>query len=280
MARARMPRPRPRGHLMLRNVYLKTLRDSKRSILYYSIGSIALGLYVTLFYPTIRDATGFADFLEQLPETLQSIIGDAETYTTAEGFLNAEVFSFMGPMVFGVFAIMAGTAAIAGEEESHTLDQLLANPISRRSVLLQKAGSMMTSMAVLSVALWVGLVGGSKIAGFDLSLTGTTQAIISLYLLGITLGLIALAIGASTGRKGLAGGIAAAVGVVGFLLDTFLSVVDALDPARFISLFYYFNSNDVIINGINPVHFLTLVAIALIAVIISIWRFEGRDLAS
>jgi len=265
---------------MLRNVYLKTLRDSKRSILYYSIGSIALGLYVTLFYPTIRDATGFADFLEQLPETLQSIIGDAETYTTAEGFLNAEVFSFMGPMVFGVFAIMAGTAAIAGEEESHTLDQLLANPISRRSVLLQKAGSMMTSMAVLSVALWVGLVGGSKIAGFDLSLTGTTQAIISLYLLGITLGLIALAIGASTGRKGLAGGIAAAVGVVGFLLDTFLSVVDALDPARFISLFYYFNSNDVIINGINPVHFLTLVAIALIAVIISIWRFEGRDLAS
>jgi ABC-2 type transport system permease protein len=265
---------------MLRNVYLKTLRDAKRSILYYSIGSIILGLYVTLFYPTIRDATGFAEFLEQLPETLKSIIGDAETYTTAEGFLNAEVFTFMGPMVFGIFAIMAGTAAIAGEEESHTLDQLLSNPISRRSVVLQKVGSLMTSLAVLSIALWVGLIAGSKIAGFDLSITGTTQAIITLYLLGITLGLIALAVGASTGRKGLAAGVAAGVGVVGFLLDTFLAVVEVLDPARFISVFYYFNSNDVIINGINAVHFLTLVAIAVIAVIVGIWRFERRDLAS
>ncbi|MCH8909254.1 MAG: hypothetical protein IH867_00780, partial [Chloroflexi bacterium] len=83
---------------MLRNVYLKTLRDSRKSILFYSIGVVALGLYVTLFYPTIRDATGFTDFLEDLPEVFQSIVGDAATYTTAEGFLNVEVFSFIGPM--------------------------------------------------------------------------------------------------------------------------------------------------------------------------------------
>jgi ABC-2 type transport system permease protein len=265
---------------MLRNVFLKTLRDAKKSILYYTIGSAALGLYVTLFYPTIRDATGFADFLEQLPEAMQAIIGDAETYTTAEGFLNAEVFTFMGPMVFGIFAIIAGMAAIAGEEESHTLDQLLANPISRTSVLLQKAGALMIGLLMLSIGLLIGLISGSKIAGFDLAITGTILGIISLYMLGVTFGLIALAVGASTGRKGLAGGIAAAVGVVGFLLDTFLSVVDALDPARFISVFYYFNNNDVIINGINAVHFLTLVGIAALAVAIAVWRFERRDLAN
>jgi ABC-2 type transport system permease protein len=99
-------------------------------------------------------------------------------------------------------------------------------------------------------------------------------------LLGITLGLIALAVGAATGRKGLAGGVAAAVGVIGFLLDTFLSVVDLLDPARFISVFYYFNSNDVILNGINFVHFLTLIAISMAAIVLSAWRFERRDLAN
>jgi ABC-2 type transport system permease protein len=265
---------------MLRNIYLKTLRDAKRSILYYSIGTIVLGLYVTLFYPTIRDATGFADFLEQLPEAMQALVGDAETYTTAEGYLNAEVFSFMGPMVFGIFAIIVGMGAIAGEEESHTLDQQLANPISRTSILLQKAGAMMTSLLALSAGLWIGLVGGSMIAGFDLSLTGTAQAIRSLYLLGITLGLIALAVGAATGRKGLAGGVAAVVGVIGFLLDTFLSVVDLLEAARFISVFYYFNSNDVILNGINFVHFLTLIAISVAAIVLSAWRFERRDIAS
>ncbi|MDP6667485.1 MAG: ABC transporter permease subunit, partial [Dehalococcoidia bacterium] len=224
-------------------------------------------------------ATGFTEFLEQLPEVLQSIMGDAETYTTAEGFLNAEVFSFMGPMIFGIYAIVAGMSAIAGEEESHTLDQLLANPISRTSALSQKAGALLTGVATLSVALWIGLVAGAKIAGFDLSITGTTQATVSLFVLGSTLGLLALSVGAATGRKSLAGGVAAGVGIVGFLLDTFLAVVDLLDPARFISLFYYFNSNDVIINGINYVHLFTLVGISLVAVATSAWRFERRDVS-
>ena len=265
---------------MLDNVYLKSLRDSKKSIIYYSIGTIALGLYVTLFYPTIRDSTGLTDFLEQLPEAMLAFIGDADTYTTPEGFLNAEVFGFMGPMIFGVFAIIAGAGTIAGEEESHSLDQLLANPVSRKQVLLQKAGALLTGLFALSIALWIGIIGGSKIAGFGLSLTGTTQAIFSLYVLGITLGLIALAIGASTGKKSLAGGFAASVAIIGFLLDTFLSVVDALDPLRFISVFYYFNANDVIINGINPVHCITMVCTAAIALVIAIWQFEKRDLAN
>ena len=133
---------------------------------------------------------------------------------------------------------------------------------------------------MLSVGLLIGLIGGSKLAGFDLTITGTIQAILSLYMLGVTLGLIALAVGASTGRKGLAGGIAVAVGVIGFLLDTFLSVVDALDPARFISVFYYFNNSDVIINGINAVHFLTLVGIAAAATAIAVWKFDRRDLSN
>ncbi|MCZ6538638.1 MAG: ABC transporter permease subunit [Chloroflexi bacterium] len=264
---------------MLSNVYLKALRDSRKSILFYSIGVLALGLYVTLFYPTIRDATGFTDFLEDLPEVFQSLIGDAETYTTAEGFLNVEVFSFMGPLVVSVFAIVAGTAAIAGEEESHTLDQLLANPISRTSVLLQKVGTLLTGLLALMVALGIGLIAGSKIAGFDLSITGTAQALVSLYLLGATLGLLALAIGAATGRKGLAGGVAAGVGVAGFLLDTFLSVVEVLEPARFVSVFYYFNSNDVILNGINAAHFATLAGVSAVAVAAAVWRFEQRDVS-
>ena len=254
--------------------------DSRKSVLFYSIGLIAISLYVTLFYPTIRDATGFAEFLEQLPEAIKALTGDAETYTTAEGFLNAEMFSFMAPLVVGAFAIITGMAAIAGEEESHTLDQLMANPISRRTVVLQKSGALLTSLLILMVAMWFGILGGSKIAGFGLSITGTTQALVSTYALGAVLGLIALSVGASTGRKGLAGGVAAAVGITGFLLDTFLSVVEILDPARFISVFYYFNGVDVIVNGINYVHFSTLVAIGLIAVSIAVWRFERRDVAN
>ena len=93
------------------------------------------------------------------------------------------------------------------------------------------------------------------------------------------MGLLALSIGAATGRKGLAAGATAGVGIVGFLLDTFLSVVDLLDPARFISVFYYYNNNDVILNGINAAHILTLAGVSAVVVVVSIWRFEQRDVS-
>ena len=98
-------------------------------------------------------------------------------------------------------------------------------------------------------------------------------------MLGATLGLLALSVGAATGRKGLAAGVAAGAGVVGFLLDTFLAVVEVLEPARFISVFYYFNNNDVILNGINVAHLLTLVGISVVVVAVAVWRFEQRDVS-
>ena len=73
--------------------------------------------------------------------------------------------------------------------------------------------------------------------------------------------------------------MSAGVGIVGFLLDTFLSVVEALEPARFISVFYYFNSNDVILNGINAAHLLALIGITGVAVAAAVWQFGRRDVS-
>jgi hypothetical protein len=73
---------------------------------------MVLGLYVTLFYPTIRDSTGLTDFLEQLPEAMLAFIGDADTYTTPEGFLNAEVFEFGQAVSRADFERIAGVSEV------------------------------------------------------------------------------------------------------------------------------------------------------------------------
>jgi len=263
---------------MISNVFLKSLRDSRRSIIYYSIGMIAMGLYVTLLYPTVRDASGLTEFLEQMPEVMRNLIGDVESFNTPEGFLNAEMFSFMGPLTAAVFAIIAGTGAIAGEEENGTLDQLMANPISRRRVLIQKVSALLVGLFVINLALWVGLVFGALISDFKLSASSVSQVLISQYALAAALGLIALAVGASTGKKGIAAGVAASVGVIGFLIETFLAIVDFLEPTKFISVFYYFNNNDVIIHGLNYVHLMALVIVSVVATVVGLWKFERRDL--
>jgi len=42
---------------MLNNVFLKTLRDQQRSLLYWALYLIAIAVVMALFYPTISKMT-------------------------------------------------------------------------------------------------------------------------------------------------------------------------------------------------------------------------------
>ena len=41
---------------MLRNVFLKSLRDQRRSLMFWGIGVAVLSLVTILFYPAVKDA--------------------------------------------------------------------------------------------------------------------------------------------------------------------------------------------------------------------------------
>jgi len=41
---------------VLRNIILKTLRDRRRSLLFWGLGLVALALIMVAFFPVIRDA--------------------------------------------------------------------------------------------------------------------------------------------------------------------------------------------------------------------------------
>lgn len=41
---------------MLRNVFLKTLRDHRRSLIGWAIGLTAFTVFVLAFYPTVRES--------------------------------------------------------------------------------------------------------------------------------------------------------------------------------------------------------------------------------
>ena len=85
-----------------------------------------------------RSAADFQGYMENLPDALRTLIGS--DFTTPAGYLRSETFSALGPILMLVFAIGAGSRAIAGEEEGRTLDLLLSTPVRRRHVLVDKWG--------------------------------------------------------------------------------------------------------------------------------------------
>jgi len=99
-------------------------------------------------------------------------------------------------------------------------------------------------------------------------------------LLAVGFGMIALAIGAATGRRGLALGITSALAVLTYLVWALGSSVDALAPVEPLSPFRWFGEPQPVSNGTGWENVLVLVAIPVVAYVVARVTFERRDLGS
>ncbi len=268
---------------MLRSVFLKTLRDNGRSLLWWVFGVVAYIIFIMLFYPTLQqNAELMRQYLEALPKAfLDAFIGMGETrdITSPAGYLQAYLFALIMPIIVLIYGILAGGDAIAGEEERSTLDLLLATPVSRTRVMLEKLAAVAVGVFVLSAVTWATVEVGALAIDLVLPHWGVAATCISLALFGFAFSALALATGAATGKKGTAGGVAAAVALFSYLMSSFAPSVPQLEPYKVVSLMYLYNGADPLANGINPIHAAVLVAFALVCVAAGLFFFNRRDLA-
>ena len=266
---------------MLSNVFFKTLRDQRRSLAWWGLGLALLAVMMLAFFPSIEGNEELLKLAEVYPEELMALFGfsDIGQMTTAVGFLNAELFGFMAPLLLLIFAILLGSGAIAGEEGRGTLEILLSEPIRRGRLVFEKFAGMVAATVTLSLALLVVLLVGAPVAGMDIGLMRLVEATASMTLLGLTFGGLAFALGCIIGSRGVAAGIAGGVAVITYLANNLRAIVDFIDPAKWLSPFFYYIDADPLANGLNLAHAGVLVlAIAALAAAAYI-GLERRDLS-
>ncbi len=265
---------------MLRNIVLKTLRDRRRSLLFWSLGLVILAAIIVAFYPVIRDATFISDYLESFPEEFMALFaGEITDYGSPEGFLNGEMFFLMYPLLLMVFAIGFGSGAVAGEEERGTLDLLLSNPLNRWHLVLEKFIAMVVCTLLLTVVFWTTLAISGAAIDMGLNLVRLAAVCFSGFLLAIAFGAVALAIGCARGKRGLSMGVAGALGVYSYMLNALAPLIDWLEPFQVASPFYYYIDANPLSNGLDPLHAAVLIGLAALFLGIAIITFERRDLA-
>ena len=264
---------------MLRNVFLKSLRDQRRALLWWAIGLLALTVITMLFYPSIRDTTGFDEIYEQMPEALaKAFAGEFSDFTSPAGYLNTQLFFFMVPLLFVIFAASLGSGAIAGEEARGTLGLLLSNPVPRWQVVAQKFGAMTIATLTLAFFLWVGLAISAVIVDMDIGFLQMAAATASGALLGLAFGTLALALGCVSGNRGLSIGVTSALGVAAYFLNALAPLAEAIEPFQKLSPFYYYIGADPLANGLSLGHASVLAAMVLGLVTVALIAFERRDL--
>lgn len=264
---------------MLRNAFLAALRESRRALAWWSLGLVGLTAMIVAVYPSVRDNPELNQLVEDYPEALKAFVafGGQVDYVTAAGYLGSELFSFMVPLLLIVAAVGAGARAIAGEEEKGTLELLLANPVSRRRLVLEKLGALAVELLALGAVLWLTLAVAVRAAGMDVSLGHLAAAAVSAVLLALGFGAIALLVGSATGRRGLAIGITAAAAVAAYVVSSLAVLVDFLEPLRAATPFYHYAASDPLRSGLSAGHTLFLLAIVAAAAALAPFALDRRD---
>jgi ABC-2 type transport system permease protein len=263
----------------MRSVAARTLRDTARSLVWWSVGLAGTVALLVSVYPSIRDNPSLSQLVQDYPEALKGFVGFGGEidYSSGAGYLGIELFSFMVPLLLLVAAVGAGARAIAGEEERGTLELLLANPVSRRRVVLEKLAALIVELAVLGLVLWGSLVVGARLADLGVSAGKLGAATLGAVLLALLFGCVALLVGAASGRRGRAIGIAAALAVAAYFVNSLTPLVDALEPFQKASPYFYYAAGDPLREGIDLGHMAVLLAVTAVAAALAPFAFDRRD---
>lgn len=266
---------------MLRSIALKTLRDARRAFLWWSLGLVGLVALIVSVYPTVRSNPSLNRLVEDYPEALKAFIafGGPVDYSSPAGYLGGELFAFMVPLLLLVAAIGGGAGVIAREEEQGTLELLMANPVSRARVVLEKSAAVAAEVVALGLVLWVALWVGAVLVGMDISAGLLAAATFSAVLLALAFGAIAVLLGAATGRRALAVGVTAAAAVAAYLVNGLAPLVDGFEVPRKLSPFYHYAAGDPLRHGLSLAHLSVLAGIAVVATLVTPAVFSRRDLS-
>jgi ABC-2 type transport system permease protein len=186
----------------------------------------------------------------------------------------------MGPLLLIIYSVAAGASAVAGEEDRHTLDLLLANPISRTRIVLEKLAAMTVGAALLGAVTAVALLAEGRLVGMSLPVGGVTAAMVHMTLLALVFGAMALAAGAATGHSALSRALPAVVAVLTYIVNGLAPVVSWLKPAQKFSPFYQYSGHDPLRHGLSWPATLVAVSTILVLAAIAVAAFRRRDVAA
>jgi ABC-2 type transport system permease protein len=259
----------------------QALRAARRSLAIWAASFAGLIALYAVIWPSVRGNTSWRNLFDTLPQTYRALFTASGTIdlSTAGGYLGVELMGFMGPALIAVYAITAGSAAIAGEEDRGGLEVTLSAPISRVQVLTQRFTALLIGIATLMIATGAALWIFSALLDMGLGLGVMASAAAALGIFGLFTGTVALAVGAAAGSAAVARGVAALVAVASYLINALAQVTSALRPVRPISPYYLVLGNEPLAHGLRLAGAASvLAAVAAIAAIGGI-LFARRDLS-
>lgn len=264
------------GSARVSRIWVKTLSEHQgllvvTSYVMFLVMGVLIGPLYALMDVEVRKIAS------TLPKALLAMAGNGDM-TTPQGFFQVETFSMTAPIAVITVTVVMATRALAGEEAHRTMGLLLANPIPRSEVVLEKAIAMVVGAATVGLATFAGVAIGSVLGGLGMGTANIAATSLLVTLLGLVFGGLALALGAATGRTTIAAYGAGGVALAMYLVNSFLPLDTGLAGYARWSPFYYYLGGDPLNTGMQWGHGAVLAGVFVGLVALSVALFGRRDL--
>jgi ABC-2 type transport system permease protein len=222
----------------LGSVFGKTLRDSRLAALVVSallgVMTLAGGITMSTTYGTPEARLELAAMSGDMPPMLRGMYGDPVRVDTLGGFISWHYGAYFA-LLAGLWSILSLSSTLAGEARRGSLDFAVATPRSKRSIAIEKlaghAAALGVAMIVLAILAWVTGAVASVLPGDSISPAAAISLAIGLGIRALIAGSVAFALAPLFGR-GAAAGVAGALMVGGYVVNSYRTVVPAFDTLR------------------------------------------------
>lgn len=264
-------------------VFTRTIKDRRILLLVYILASIGLlWMYIALF-PSFKDQSGSLEqLIKNYPESFMKAFNfDIKSFTTLEGYLSTEQFSFVWPLLVIFMTLGYSGYALSSEVEKGTIEILLSQPISRLKLFFGRyfAGLLMiTIFTVFSVYAAIPLARAYNI-DFNTHNFLTISILSFLFVWAIySIGMFFSAVFSGIGRVYfVTGGIL----VLMYVLNIVSALQDNLADLKYASFFYYFNPQKALVyNQIDHWAYLVFGGTIVVCTLLGAIWFSKRDIAA
>lgn len=246
------------------SVFSQAFREARRSMLIWS-AVMAVVVLLLLAWAALAGAS----LARPMPGWLALLLGASAQGAGPDGtraWWLAAAFNFALPVLIVIYAARMGSMLMARDEERGSLGFLLATPLPRSLLVVEKFAALLLLLLIPAAAVWLAC-----------ALTGyfDPRPALGLFLLGLAFGAPAFALGAVTGRQALSQNIMLAGALLTFLIDRLVQGSPAEAALRLLSPFSYYGA----IRGDEMiVPAMVLLGLSLMAFVIGWMVFNRRDL--
>ena len=264
------------GSARVSRIWVKTASEHQGLLfITAAIMFFMMGILIGPMFGFLDDA--MLALMDDFPEVLLALFGGGDM-STPEGWYQIETFGMMAPIAVMVVTVAIGARALAGEEEHRTMGLLLANPVTRSTVIYQKTFAMVLYAFAVGFSIFAGVAIGSLLGGLGMSIGNIASTSFLVTLVGLVFGALGLALSAATGRVNVAVYGTVGVALILYVLNALLPFNDSLVGYAKISPFYYYLTSDPLFSGMHWGHAAVLTVLTVILVALALVFFQRRDL--